>query len=56
MVFVCLNCNLSFSKNQDLNRHLNRKNKCLNKEEELKKNDCYHCGKTFMINQLVIGT
>jgi hypothetical protein len=47
MVFICLKCNSEFRSNCDLNRHLSRKNKCLNEEEKLKKNDCIGCGKTF---------
>jgi hypothetical protein len=47
MVFSCLNCNASFKCNSDFERHLNRKNPCLNKEEKAKRNDCPYCDKTF---------
>jgi hypothetical protein len=47
MVFICLNCDASFCSKRDLDRHLARKNKCLNEEEKLKKNDCIGCGKTY---------
>jgi hypothetical protein len=46
MVFSCLNCNASFDKNRDLDRHLNRKYPCLNEEEKAKRNDCPYCDKT----------
>jgi hypothetical protein len=47
MVATCLNCNATFKSDYALNRHLTRKNKCLNEEAKLKKNDCIGCGKTF---------
>jgi hypothetical protein len=47
MDHICLNCNASFCSKRNLDRHLARKNKCLNEEEQSKKNDCSGCGKTF---------
>jgi hypothetical protein len=47
MSFSCLNCDASFISKRDLDRHLARKNPCLNEEEKAKKNDCPYCDNTY---------
>lgn len=57
MTYICHKCNISFSTNGSLQRHMNKKNPCNEEEKKIvneNKRKCPDCAKSFCSNQTLV--